>query len=324
MDGGPIGHTGLIGVYTGGSVDHLTAVPAEPMWNGSALAFPVEAGVTYRIAIDGRYDPVTGSAFMDDPEILLSNYPGNDDFEDAFPLTDGPMGGNSGSFGMGNVGASKEPGEPDHAGSHGGSSVWFWWTAQGSGSVRLTTCGTDFHSLLAVYVGAEVSALTPVAASSNAESPACNVFWQGPYQLAFDVEAGEEYMIAVDGDGGAWGSFGLEMQTSPARIGSPVEVPSPSVQKAAGASQVIPRPHTRIARRQVDSRRRLAVFHLRSDEPGSKFLCSLDSGPMVKCHPTVHYRNLEPGRHTFESKAVNAAGEPDLTPAVARFTVKRP
>jgi hypothetical protein len=326
-DGGPIGHQSLIAVYTGSSVGDLTGVPATAMWGGSALAFPVMAGVTYRIAIDGKYDPVTESPFMDEPEISLSTYPGNDDFEDAFRLGDGSLGGAFGIFGifgLGNVGATKQPGEPDHAGNRGGSSVWFRWKAYESGSVRMNACGASFHTLVAVYTGSTLTGLTPVAASSNPPSPPCNVFGQGPYELSFNVDAGTEYRIAVDGYEGAWGSFGLEMQTSRERLASPPsEGPPASRQTSTPKKLGSGRPRTRIARRPVDSRRGAAIFHLRSNEPDSRFLCRLDSGPFAGCHATVVYKDLKAGRHTFESKALNSDGEPDHTPAVFRFDIRR-
>ena len=58
-----------------------------------------------------------------------------------------------------NVLATKEAGEPEHAGKAGGSSVWWSWTAPNSGSVTVSTMGSDFDTLLAVYTGTVVSNL---------------------------------------------------------------------------------------------------------------------------------------------------------------------
>ncbi|MBS1891470.1 MAG: hypothetical protein JST59_09255 [Actinobacteria bacterium] len=325
-NGGPIGHKSLLAVYTGTSVSALTPVPSTEIWGGSALAFPVAAGVTYRIAVDGEYDPATGSPFMDEPEISLATFPRNDDFENAYRLTDGSLGSTFGSYGFGNIGATKQAGEPDHAGNPGGASVWFRWTAYESGSVRMSVCGADFHTLLAVYTGSALSGVSPVAASSNPQSPPCNPFAQGSRELSFDVDAGTEYRIAVDGYEGAWGSFGIEMETSKERL--PLvptgEVPPSTSTSLAPASgkRAARRPQTMIARRNVEPGRRLATFHLRSDEPHSTFRCRLDSRPFVRCQATVIYRNLEAGRHVFESEAVNSRGDPDRTPAVFRFKIR--
>ena len=52
-----------------------------------------------------------------------------------------------------NVGATKETGEPAHAGNAGGHSVWWTWTAPTTGTVTLDTLGSSFDTLLAVYTG---------------------------------------------------------------------------------------------------------------------------------------------------------------------------
>ena len=269
LNGEPMGHEGLVAVYTGSSVDNLTAVPAfETRWT-SELYFPVTAGVTYRIAVDGQYSSSTESPFMDEPELSLYAYPGNDDFEDAYPLPSAPM-GNVGVNGLGNTGATKQAGEPDHAGNRGGVSVWFTWKAFETGSAQINACGATFDTLLAVYTGSTVGGLTPVAASRNPQSPA-----------------------------------NAPQAVQPQLLGSHRP------------------PRTKIGRRHVSSRRRSAVFHLRSSEVGSHFLCKLDSRSFRRCSSSLNYRGLKPGRHVFAAKAVNSWGEVDLTPSVFRFRIER-
>jgi hypothetical protein len=313
VNGGSAGRESLIAVYTGTAVNGLTPVSAVELWGKSSLAFPSVAGVTYRIAVDGKYNPVSETASMDEPEILLSTYPGNDAFEDPRPLTSGPLGGGSADNGLGNIGATKQIGEPDHAGNRGGSSVWFIWKAPESGSVHLSACEATFHTLLAVYTGSMIGSLTPVVASSNPQSPACSMFAQTPGEVSFNVDAGTVYRIAVDGYEGARGTFNMEMHTSTERL-----QPGESAREAKSDP-----PRTKLARRHVNRRRGIAVFHLRASEAGSRFLCQLDARRFVACGPTVVYRNLESGRHTFRSKAVNSSGEPDPTPAVFRFRIGR-
>src|SRR5436853_2860043 len=58
-----------------------------------------------------------------------------------------------------NEGASWEAGEPQHAGSTGGSSVWWTWTAPESGTFSASTAGSSFDTLLAVYQGSALSNL---------------------------------------------------------------------------------------------------------------------------------------------------------------------
>ena len=59
-----------------------------------------------------------------------------------------------------NLGASVEAGEPEHGGSPGGHSVWWTWTAPSTGNVTIDTLGSNFDTLLAVYTGSAVNALT--------------------------------------------------------------------------------------------------------------------------------------------------------------------
>ena len=49
-----------------------------------------------------------------------------------------------------NVGATKETGEPDHAGNVGGASVWCRWVAPADGTVTFDTFGSNYDTLLAV------------------------------------------------------------------------------------------------------------------------------------------------------------------------------
>ena len=84
--------------------------------------------------------------------------PANDAFEDGQNLS-----GTSGSVTGSNVGATKEVGEPSHAGDSGGHSVWYRWTAPSSTPVTLDTIGSSFDTLLGVYTGNGVTSLTTVA-----------------------------------------------------------------------------------------------------------------------------------------------------------------
>jgi hypothetical protein len=65
-------------------------------------------------------------------------------------------------------------------------------------------------------------------------------------------------------------------------------------------------------------------FAFKSSESPSSFRCRLDHRRFRTCGASRAYRNLEPGRHRFEVFAVDAAGNADPTPAVARFKVPAP
>ncbi len=117
--------------------------------------------------------------------------PANDAFAAAQVIT-----GCTGSVLSQNYQATKEIGEPDHGPSPGnnpgGKSIWYRWTAPASGQVTMTTDGSNFDSLLAVYTGNSVSGLALVANSDD-----------GPIGLTssvtFNANNGTVYQIAVAG-----------------------------------------------------------------------------------------------------------------------------
>src|SRR2546422_3037980 len=94
--------------------------------------------------------------------LTLSQIPSNDNF--AFcEFTGGANGSVTGSTRS----ATKETGEPNHAGNSGGHSIWYCWTAPDSGSVTFDTIGSNFDTLLAVYTRDTVSGLTAKASNDD-------------------------------------------------------------------------------------------------------------------------------------------------------------
>jgi hypothetical protein len=79
-----------------------------------------------------------------------------------------------------------------------------------------------------------------------------------------------------------------------------------------------------IRRHKLRSRQRGTVVTIRfsSTEPGSSFECRLDAGRFVPCSSPFR-RRLSFGRHRFEVRAVDAAGNVDPSPARGRVTVLR-
>jgi Ca2+-binding RTX toxin-like protein len=135
--------------------------------------------------------------------------PVNDDFGAARSLASAASGVVSGS----NIDATKETGEPDHAGNPGGHSVWFSWTAPADGNAFFTTRGSAFDTLLAVYTGVAVNSLTPVAA--NDDDPGANFPVTGGSTMSFAVSSGVTYMLAVDGFSGKIGNIQLRWGRAP-------------------------------------------------------------------------------------------------------------
>lgn len=173
----------LLAVYTGSSVSALTVVASNDDYGSnltSEVGFTATVGTTYSIAVDG-YDNETGTVTLN---WLAEVPPPNDLFVNAAPLI-----GSSGSITSSNIGAGKEPGEPDHAGDPGGRSVWFRWTAPGTGDFTFHTAGSAVDTLLAVYTGNSVNALTLIASNNS-------VFVGS---ATFSAVAGTTYSIAIDG-----------------------------------------------------------------------------------------------------------------------------
>lgn len=69
------------------------------------------------------------------------------------------------------------------------------------------------------------------------------------------------------------------------------------------------------------SHKRTAKFKFVSSEPGSTFKCKLDKKPFKPCRSPKKYKRLKPGKHVFQVKAIDAAGNADKTPAKRRFRV---
>jgi hypothetical protein len=113
--------------------------------------------------------------------------------------------GSSGTNAGSNVGATVEPGEPLHGGKVGGKSVWYKWTAPFTGIATMTTVGSDFDTLLGVYILKDkrhqsVTNLLAVAGNDDGGG-----FFTS--RSKFNAIEGQEYEIAVDGFSGSSGTF---------------------------------------------------------------------------------------------------------------------
>ena len=153
-------------------------------------------------------------------QVVLSSIgvpPANDNFADRLTLAV-PVLMATGS----NLYATRETGEPNPAGVIGRSSVWWSWTATATGSTTISTSGSNFDTILGVYTGSAVSALTEIA--SDDDPPRSSLRTS---VVTFTATAGTQYQIAVDGYGGATGSIRLAITPPPV---APVFVTQPASQ----------------------------------------------------------------------------------------------
>jgi subtilisin family serine protease len=185
----------LLGVYTGGVVNALTLVAANDDKPGgvgiSEVTFNAAIGTTYQIAVDGL-GGATGAIVLSLDEIVDVAPPTNDHFANRILIP-----GASATVSGINTNATKEIGEPDHAGNLGGKSLWWSWVAEAAGEVTVTTEGSSFDTLLAVYTGSAVSNLVLVASNDEAEGGSGQS--NHTSRVAFTATAGTRYEIAVDG-----------------------------------------------------------------------------------------------------------------------------
>ena len=127
----------------------------------------------------------------------------NDNFANRTPITSTLV-----TITATNVGATKEAGEPNHANNSGGKSVWWTWTAPSAGSVLIDTIGSTFNTILGIYTGSSVSALTAVASDDDSGGNVTSM-------VTFNAVSGTTYQIAVDGYNGASGNISLFLDLFP-------------------------------------------------------------------------------------------------------------
>ena len=185
------GFDGLLGIYTGTALASLVEeVSGGTDGTVTRVYLTATSGTLYRIALDGSYAGAvgaTGNYALNWAKVLP---PANDLFANATALT-----GRSGSVLTQNRAATKEVGEPNHAGDTGGASIWYKWTATESGIFYPDVSNGDVIPVLAVYTGSAVGSLVAVADNG-----------QGGYVFT----AGTVYRIALDGSGGEVGDIILD------------------------------------------------------------------------------------------------------------------
>jgi hypothetical protein len=173
----------VFAVYTGSTLSALSPV-VESVDHGCRAGFRARPDTNYRIAIDGSTEVGAvrqGALHIDlHPMVLVS------DEWSGFDLGQG-----MGSDWLTNVGAGKEPNEPDHAGDPGGASLWFSWRAPESGRFTVDLCHSDIDTVLGIYTGASVDGLTEVA--SNDDS--CGK----QSRIEFNAVEGTVYRFGMDG-----------------------------------------------------------------------------------------------------------------------------
>ena len=237
----------VLAVYTGNAVNALTEVASNddgidpgtfPECRGtdSEIHLAATAGTTYRIAVDGTGGTV--GRF----NLRIHGRPENDSF--ATPRVLSPT-LNSSTGVTDNKLATKEPGEPDHAGVPGGSSVWFSWTPTESGPVTVDACPVfegPLEAVVGVYTGSAVNNLTEVASSAGVQNVVCSA---AGGEASFAAVAGTTYRIAVDGKNASEGQFQLSFEgpeSDDAFANAQTLQPEPSISNAGNTRRASKEP----------------------------------------------------------------------------------
>lgn len=138
--------------------------------------------------------------------LVVPDPPANDNFANAQVIS-----GCAGSVNGTNVGATRENGEINHLSTTndptggGTRSIWYRWQAPASGSVTFNTSGSSFDTVMGIYTGNAVNALTVIGQHDDVVPGTVRTS-----VITFNATAGTTYMIAVDGynNGGAGGDVG--------------------------------------------------------------------------------------------------------------------
>lgn len=201
----------VLAVYSGTAVNALTRITSNDDETSNSLSSKVQFlatnGTTYQIAVDGFLVAEGGGR---DVQLNLAQSgpnPGNDAFADRIFLQ------GFGSITSGsNVGATSETGEPQHFNNANGNSVWWSWTAPASGSATIDTTGSSYDTIVAVYTGNLVAALTLIGQNDDETAETVSSL------LTFNAVSGTTYQIALDGTGlsTAFGNIRLKIALAPA------------------------------------------------------------------------------------------------------------
>lgn len=163
-------------------------------------------------SIDGDFDRTSEGSPADDFVWSFSFAPPNDNFADAFVLSDP-----TGTLRSGTTNTTLELEEPLAADQNyfGASTIWYQWRATDDGWMTFDTSqSSTLDSIIAIYTGTELTSLNQVAYSDGFGS-------RSGARVSFPVQAGTNYFICVAGQtywgpiAGYIGSFTLSWYPTP-------------------------------------------------------------------------------------------------------------
>lgn len=148
-----------------------------------------------------RFFGITLYIFLSGVGLPLAAAPANDCFESPTLINNFPV-----ILSATNKEATMETMLYEKSPHSGSASIWFEWTAQTSQSVQVDTLGSDFDTVLAVWLkGRVLNALDQVASNNDAADGKQSL-------VTFEAVAGTTYLIAVYGYVGNTGNVKLTLK----------------------------------------------------------------------------------------------------------------
>ena len=190
-----------------------------------------------------------------------------------------------------------------------GPAVKFWSGSTGAIEAKPAGIEVDYNVW---YAGSKVGSHDKVAPSGFRNAAAVDFHLNAG---AAAIDAGDPANAPatdIDGDARPAGKApdaGADETGSSGSVPPPTDTAAPDTKIVAGPSGT--------------SSSDAASFSFTS-EPAATFDCRLDSGAWVACAPPRAYSDLADGKHTFQVRAEDSAGNIDTTPAVRTWTVSTP
>ncbi|MGZ4961574.1 MAG: hypothetical protein ACXWBP_03605 [Limisphaerales bacterium] len=206
----------VLAIYTGscGSLTQVSGACNDD--NGPACAattasvtFNAAAGVTYRV-LAGGHSGIGGSLHIQ----AMLPAPSNDQCSGAIAMTAGTV------YTM-NTATATSTDDPTPSCAAISKGVWYSYTPAASASVTVSSCGSDFDTVLAAYTGT-CGSLTEVAGSCNDDNgPSCTATTAS---VTFSAVAGTTYRILVGGYGTASGNLHMVATGGGGNLSKPIQI----------------------------------------------------------------------------------------------------
>ncbi|WP_035604532.1 hypothetical protein [Haloferula sp. BvORR071] len=191
-------------VFTGTALDSLVSVGSEKIGSTAGNTFgrillDATSGTEYAIQLR-RENNYNGSSKLNIHAIAV---PANDNFANAINMTGSAWTANGTNVDASREDAGSEPlsGLSD---PYASSTVWWKWTAPAAGRYRVSLAGSSFDSVLGIYTGSALNALTNVAKDQSGG-------WNSSGALFLNATNGTQYFFQVDGNSFQEGSVQLSL-----------------------------------------------------------------------------------------------------------------